>query len=236
MKTLLKASAIVALSASSAAAQFITPTGTFSATLPPGVTFGGSGIPGPVMTTSLNNVELVIGASQRSDNAALTNNGAGTYFAVSGTDISSTPVANSARWNFNYAITGTQRLAYNYRVFYDFNPAAGNTQNQASYGFFNLPSALLDVPVVGVPSQNSLNLGMAFLSGPAVPGFLTPPPVSFSALADGTYSFALVAYTPGISNNGINPYATEVGRVAMDVNMSAVPEPSTYAQIGRAHV
>jgi len=223
MKNLLTATTIFALSASTAAAQFISPTGTFGPK-PPAITFGGTGIPGPVMSTTLGNGSLlVLGASQRFDNAPLTNNGAGTYFAAPGTDISSTPQLGWARWNFNFHISGQNAGQYNYRLFYDFNPAEGNTQDQASYGVVRLLNPLFNPQTnpSGVV-QGSWNLGMGFLT--AGNGLdVVPPSFSFSALTAGTYSFALVAYTQ--VGDRTNPFGTEVGRVAMNVNV--VPEPAS---------
>jgi len=224
MKNLLAATTIFALSASTAAAQFITPTGTFGPK-PAAVTFGGSGIPGPVMSTTLTNGPLlVIGASQRFDNAPLTNDGAGTYFAAPGTDINTVnPQPGFARWNFNFHISGQNTGLYNYRLFYDFNPADGSTQDQASYGVVRLLYPLFDPQsnTSGVV-QGSWNLGMGFLT--AGNGLdVVPPSFSFSALTAGTYSFALVAYTP--VGDRTNPFGTEVGRVAM--NVSVVPEPAS---------
>jgi len=157
---------------------------------------------------------LVIGASQRFDNAALTNDGAGTYFANFGNDASSSPVAGYAKWNFNFHVGGPNTQSYYYRLFYDFNPAAAGTQ--PSFGVIDL----LTLPQGGV-AQNSWNLGMGFLTSGA-PG-VTPPPGVFNALMTGTYSFALVAYTQTGRRN--MPFGDEVGRVAMNVNV--VPEPAS---------
>lgn len=218
MRNLLTATTIFALSASTAAAQFITPTGTFGPK-PAGVTFGGSGIPGPVMsTTLLDGPVLIVGASQRFGNAPLTNNGAGTYFAAAGNDISAMPVAGYARWNFNFFVGGTNAGAYDYRVYYDFNPSVAGLQ--PSFGYVNLYGSSLP----GGVAQNSLNLGMNFLST-AVPFVLSPPPFSFNALTAGTYSFALVAYTTPTFGTRDQQFSTEVSRVAM--NVSVVPEPAS---------
>jgi len=219
MKTLLTATTIFALCASTAAAQFITPTGSFGA-LPAGVTFGGDGIPGPVMSTTLGNGSLlVLGASQRFNNAPLTNNGAGTYFAAPGTDINTVnPQPGFARWNFNFHISGQNAGAYDYRLFYDFNPATAGLQS--SFGFVNLLGSSFPASRV---VQNSWNLGMSFLTTGA-PG-VTPPPGVFNALTAGTYSFALVAYTPVTTGDPGKRFSDEIGRVAMNVNV--VPEPAS---------
>ena len=113
------------LGASIAQAQ-ITPSGTFQP-LPGDVNFSGSGIPGPVMGTTLGNgVRLYLGASQRFGNPALGNNGAGTYYASAGGDVLNAQ-PTFAQWNFNFFIGGDANTspldgfgAYDYRLFYDF--------------------------------------------------------------------------------------------------------------------
>ena len=228
--------ALATFGVSVASAQ-ITPAGTFQAT-PGDVTFGGGGIPGPVMGTTLaNGVRLYLGTSQRFGNPAVTNNGAGTYFAANGGDmLNGQPTF--ARWNFNFFVGGDQLApesfnAYDYRLFYDFNPAVGNSV--ASHGTFSVATIPL-APCVPLPAQgltcgpttvqNSWNLGMNFLGADAPPVF-DAPTGSFDPNAAGVFTFRLVAYNKFTGLLPLVPFTSEAGSVAIAV--STVPEPSTYA-------
>lgn len=204
-------------------AQSATPMGTFMSAPAPGVTFGGAGIPGPVMQaqvfvqpTGALGPLLTLGASPRYDNAPLTTDGKGTYFAQAGAD-ACTPLANAscprpgyARWNFNFAVTGENRDLYTYTLFYSLTPLGSSA----------IPA--LSGPVLS-PWQGSLNLGMAFLDQDGAGG------VSFSPDAAGTYKFSLIA-TPTM--NDLPP--TEVA-IAV-VTTSTVPEPGTVALVGAGMV
>lgn len=215
---------------SAALAQSITPNATL---IPlPAATFGGSGIPNTsVAVTNVGNVTLGLSAAARFDNPTVTNNGAGTFYALAGVD-NHTPSPGDpyALWNFNYYIGGTI-TDYNYKLFYDFDPAA-NTEESA-HGVFSLLGAQINQIFTGpplnlnvFPSQNSLNLGMNFLETPPIPLVLQPPAFSpFNPNALGSYTFALVAYAK--EGDGGGGFGAEVGRTAMQV--SAVPEPETYA-------
>ncbi len=224
-KSLFVAAALVSTTWSVASAQVV-PSGNFGA-IPSGVTFGGSGIPGPVETFAfgLNNVNmLVLGASQRGTNAAITNDGAGTYTALAGADISSAPVANYARWNFNFYAGGTSAGGYDYRLYYDFNPSAGNSL--ATHGYAQFSGACASTCVNAY--QDSYNLGMSFLST-AVANKIAPPPGTFSNTTAGEYTFALIVYD---RTNNVSTFQNELGRAAIRVNAvggTVVPEPSTYA-------
>lgn len=200
-------------------AQSATPMGSFVSAPAPGVTFGGAGIPGPVMQaqvfvqpTGALGPLLTLGASPRYDNAPLTTDGKGTYFAQAGAD-ACTPLANPscpapgfARWNFNFAVIGENRDLFTYALYYSLTPLGASA------------SPTLSGPVSG-PFQGSLNLGMAFLDQDGVGG------VSFSPTATGTYKFSLIA-TPTM--NDLPP--TEVA-IAV-VTTSTVPEPGTVALVG----
>lgn len=180
----------------------------------PFLTFGGTGIPNDAVESNsvdnqvaLGGVHLFLSATQRYDNPALTNDGAGTFFAMAGIDDNPpSPVNPYALWNFDWAIVGNNVDSYTYRLYYDFNPAAGNF---GDYGY-----------VVVTPSQDSWNLGMDFLAA-AFAGVVVPPSFpSFDPTAAGQYGFALAAFTG----------TTEVGRSAILVNTQAadvVPEPAT---------
>lgn len=245
-RQIVAASALLMLGASMAQAQ-ITPSGTSQA-LPPDVTFSGSGIPGPVMGTTLSNgVRLYLGASQRFGNPALGNNGAGTYYANAGGDVINAAPA-LAQWNFNYFIGGDPTttpldgfLAYDYRLYYDFNPAVGNAQS--THGYLSLlggpcivPPPQLNPGITCNPTtvQNSQNLGFGFLNTTNALLGVTAPGGTFDPNATGEYTFRLVAYNKLSPSCGFTtvcvPFTNEAGSVAIAV--STVPEPSTYALMG----
>lgn len=197
----------------------VTPVGVFGSQ--PGLTFGGSGIPNNYVMSNtgsnqaaLGGTHLFLTAHQRFNNPALTNNGAGTFFAQTGIDLNPpSPADPYARWNFAFAIAGTNASAWTYRLFYDFNPAVGNF---GDYGY-----------VVVTPTQDSWNLGMNFLALSSPSSVFPPSSPAFNPLAAGEYGFALVAYNPALA---------EVGRVAILVNTAGlgapgevVPEPATMA-------
>ena len=208
--------ALVALS-TQAGAQPLTPTGVFGSQ--PTMTFGGTGIPNNAVMTNSNEVALGVTlgltATQRCGligcNPALTNDGNGTFYTSAGTDFNPPSPANPyATWNFGFYIGGANASQYNYKIFYDFNPASGNSD----YG---------NLSIAPVPTQNSWNLGMDFLSAPSVlPGSIFPPPGTFDPNAPGEYSIGLIAY-----RNELTGGLTEVGRTSIQVN-TTVPEPSTY--------
>lgn len=208
---LFAASMLFAFGASIAQAQ-ITPTGTYQAN--PGVTFGGSGIPGPVMTTTIaNGPQLILGASQRFANPALSNNGLGYYFALPGADLLNGQ-PTYATWNFNFYIGGANVSQYDYRLFYDFDPASGNSE--ASHGSFTISGATIPTGF-----QNSWNLGMGFLAANPIDA---PTPSAFDPNAEGTYTFRLAAYAQ--TGSRTSPAIADVA-----IAVSTVPEPSTYAMM-----
>ena len=208
-------------------------------------TFGGSSIPNnAVAQTTQSGVTLALTATPRYVNPGVSNNGAGSFAALSGIDAGySGPGAPYSLWNFNCGILGAASAvsAYNYRLFYDFNPAAGATLITGGMGYAELRGALIDQTVgtlTPFPSQNSLNLGMDFLAtnasftippfGPTLTALIAPSSAfSFDPNAQGEYSFALVAYNKtGIGGLG---YGTEAFNTSMIV--SAVPEPGEWAMM-----
>ncbi len=186
----------------------------------PANAFGGSGIPTDqsmisecvVATPASENVVLTMGlrAHQRFDNAVVTTNGAGTYFAMAGADAATGGNANPsyATWNFGFYVGGTNANVYQYKLSYDFNGAAGTT----NFGSVIWSNAAL---------ANSWNLGMGFLTT-GIPGLVTPPvgtPFNFNDA--GEYTFKLEAYD-------IQGTKTPFAITSMTVVTSTVPEPSTY--------
>ena len=190
-----------------------------------GATFGGSGIPNDAVAVAVTNlgnsagdpqVTLGLTAHQRYSNPALTNDGAGIFFASPGVDTNAPSPANPyATWNVGFYVGGDDLNAYNYKLLYDFNP--GFNTDESEHGQFSFPSGF------GGPIQDSWNMGMDFLGG-EIPGFIAPPSfASFDPNSAGEYSFALVAYdTQGL----------EVDRSAIVVRVGQVPEPGTLALLG----
>ena len=142
----------------------------------PAATFGGTGIPNSAVsvTSVINpsgggNLTLGLTAHQRFDNPAVTNDGAGTFFAGAGND-SAHLQPNYAQWNFGLYLSGV-KSGQETRLFYDTDPAVGN--DVSTYFSFSSLSAY----------QDSWNLGMNFLGGAAFP-----------ESSSGQYSFALVTF------------------------------------------
>lgn len=186
-----------------------------------GATFGGSGIPNDavaVAVTNLGNSAVTLGltAHQRYSNPALTNDGAGIFFASPGVDTNAPSPANPyATWNVGFYLGGEDLSLYNYKLLYDFNP--GFNTDESEHGQISLFGGL------GGPVQDSWNMGMDFLGG-TIPGFITPPSfASFDPNSSGEYSFALVAY---------DAQGAEVDRSAIVVRVGQVPEPGTLALLG----
>jgi hypothetical protein len=189
----------------SAIASPIDPTFTTFGTLN-GATFnpaGSSGIPNnavaiTTISSSYNNKNynftLGLTATPRYDNPVLENDGAGTFWAVSGGDV--TRNSSYARWNVGYYISVQPDLAnflgfslitspYSVRLYYDKNTAVDNDVMTS----FSFPWE----------TQDSQNLGMGVF-----------PVGTFDPNATGEYSFALVLLKDG----------TELGRSAINVNVN----------------
>jgi len=222
--------AMLALVASTAQAQ-IAPSGVWNTMAnPPGVTFGGTGINTPMMQRSLTGVDLYLAATPRGagGNPAVTNNGAGTFYAQPGPDQSLTPVAGYAQWNWNFAVLGAGSENYKYALFYDLNSAMGTSQA----GLYR--TAFFNVANNSTAAQNSWNNGMGFLStGTGFPaGWLAPTlPPTFNSNAGGEFTYVLAAYRlNGTDYSLASNNADLAGYVSMNVNV--VPEPSTYLLMG----
>lgn len=167
---LLAASLSLALVAAPAQAQV--PYGTFGSL--PANSFGGSGIPtNAVMLGGVNGATIGLSATQRYTSPALTNDGAGTFYAQTGISTGGPMNAGMAAWNFDYYVNPGSSGNY-FRLLVDFNPAgstAPGTQWTASAGSLG----------------ESTNLGYA---NAYVPG-------TFNPYAPGEYSFSLVQYADG---------------------------------------
>ncbi len=197
---------LVAFAAPLAAQVGVGPNGTFGSI---DTEFGGDGIPNDAVMTSLyDGVTIGITATERYASPAVTNNGAGIFYAGAG---ESDP--GFSLWNFSYYIGGTNANDYVYRLFYDFDPAAGN----GGHGVLETPT----LAILGF--EESQNLGFSYL-GTSIAGFLTAPTYAgFNPNASGSYTFGLHQY---------NSAQELVGLVGMEVIVGdgpgeVVPEPAT---------
>lgn len=145
----------------------------------PEATFGGSGIPNHAVAVNKCEEGITLGltATQRYDNVAPTNDGAGTFYAVAGPDAATGGKAKPgyATWNFDWYVGGTNANNYSYKLWWDLDPAVGNSpaKSRGVRGF------------LGLDSQGSGNLGMSWTKGLFD---------SFDPTAFGEYQFRLVAY------------------------------------------
>jgi hypothetical protein len=198
----------------------------------PNADFGGTGIPNDSVAASTQIVDgnvlitLAMSATQRFFNPALTNDGAGTYFAGTGSNFGgpgSSSTLEGALWNFNTYMkieckpgetcASTPKLTdYQIDLYYDFNPAAafslsnmGKIDVTASLG--SSTSAL---------EQGSENLMFGYLASDwNVPGtlVLTAPTDTtvFDPNAIGEYQFYIEVNGGGLS--AIESVAIEVHTV-----------------------
>ena len=204
-----------------------------------GATFGGSGIPNDavaIRTISTGDGPLTLGltAHGRFLNPAVTNDGAGTFFAGKGSNFGdpNNPGPSSilgATWNFAFYVNlqgGTMlgdfldNTSGEFHLLYDFNPGAGT--NEAELGDINLGAAAtaLGTDLYSLATiQDSENLLFASLAAPSA-GIVTPPLFgSFDPNAAGEYSFVL-------------QFRDASGIVAQSAINVDVPEPATLALIG----
>lgn len=199
-------------------------------TLP--VTFGGSGIPNDAVAASsvfvdgATEITLGLTAHQRYSNPALTNNGAGVFYAGTGSNcgISTDPTGcpsttQGALWNFGYFIGvsgGADLSDYDFKLYYDFDTGANTPVG--SLGVIDINNAIIAAggdPTTMTVAQDSQNLLFNFLSV-SVPGVITAPGGSFDPNALGEYSFYLTATTK-------TAFPAVVGTVGIDVNIVPVP-------------
>jgi hypothetical protein len=154
-------------------------------------------------------------ATQRYGNPALTNDGAGTYFAGAGSNTgpgSPAETAEGALWNFNYYInidSTTETLEdYQITIFYDFDTAFDN--GPAGLGTIDVTAAIAGSGATLV--EDSQNLMFSFLAT-GVPGVVFAPGGAFDPLALGEYNFGI-----SVSQDGWG-----VENVRMDVQVVPVP-------------
>lgn len=183
----------------------------------PQATFGGSGIDNTnVVCGGFGGVTIGLTATPRYGSPAVTNNGAGTFFAQSGGYPSS---PNLALWNFDWFVGGatsaggTTASAYQYKLSFDSDPATVNG-GVGSIGFPVFPY------LTGF--EGSENLGFNYLY--AGVGLTSPTYGYFDPNATGTYSFTLGQY----DWNG-----NLLASIGMDVvtggDTTVTPEPVTMA-------
>lgn len=206
MKRLLSLS--MALASFSAAAS-LTPTfDTFGAL--PQATFNGSGIPNSsvaitTLTSAAGTVNLGLAAHSRFGQIpAVTNDGAGRYFATGGIDqTSAASIAGQyAKWNFDFYVGGdANALAqYTFRLLMDVDAST----NESFVGF----------PAAAGAGQDSWNLGFD--------SFESAFAYSFNPATAGEYSFRLQA---------LNVTGGIAGETSIVVQ---VPEPASLALVGLA--
>ena len=173
-------------------------------------------------------ITVAMSATQRFSNPALTNDGAGTYFAGTGSNFGGNgeSTTEGALWNFNYYIlvegsNGATPVLTDYQIdlYYDFDP--GVDTPVSSLGQIDVTTALAFSDPFSTLEQGSQNLMFGFLASP-LPGVLTPPPGSFDENASGEYSFAITVSRPG---------GFSVETVAIDV---VVPTPGSLALLAPA--
>lgn len=202
----------------------------------PGATFGGNGIPNDavaktdVFVNGTTQVTLALTAHQRYSNPAVTNNGAGDYYAGTGSNcgIATDPVgcpsaSQGALWNFAYyiSVSGTDPnfndfSDFTFTLYYDFDPGTGTAFG--SLGKINVDNALTLAsinPATVTLWQDSQNLMFSGFST-AVPFTVTPPTYgAFNPNATGEYNFYI-----GFTANNLPAYS---GAVGIDVNVVPVP-------------
>ena len=186
----------------------------------PEATFGGTGIPNDAVaissqfsngTTSL--ITVAMSATQSYSNPALSNDGAGTYFAQAGSNTGGPDGRLGALWNFNYYIkidSATETLSdYQINLFYDFDPAFDN--GPSGLGLIDVTAAIAAAPGATLV-EDSQNLMFGFLAT-GIPGVVAAPGGSFDPNALGEYNFGIQVAQDGWG----------VENVRMDVQVVPIP-------------
>jgi len=186
----------------------------------PDATWGGTGIPNDAVASSMKIVDgdvtitVAMNATGRFSNPQLSNDGAGTYFAGTGSNFGGAgqSTTKGALWNFNYfmrvegANGATPKLSdYQFNLFYDFDPA-DNTP-LGSLGKIDITASLGASTAALV--EDSQNLLFGFLAVDNLP-FLDAPGGVFDPNAIGNYQFAIEVSSGGF---GVESVAIEVQTV-----------------------
>lgn len=146
--------------------------------------------------------------------AAVTNNGASTFFAAPGAPFTGQGNPGYASWNFDFEATGANVADDTYRLLYGFDGGAMGTWD------------------LGTDLQDSENLGFTFLST-GFPGVVTPPAgwAGFDPNAIAQYAFVLQAIN---HDGGIDASVfacvttgTTSGSCAAGGGTSVTPEPAS---------
>ena len=225
--------AIAAFVLSTPFAALATPVYTSFGSLP-GANFGGTGIPNnavaktEVFVNGTDQITLALTAHGRYSNPAVTDNGAGDYYAGTGsncgtpTDPIGCPSVNQgALWNFAYYINvagGGKLSDYTFTLYYDFDPGVNTAFG--TLGNINVNNALLATGYPGYPAtatlvQDSENLLFNFFATP-VAGIVTVPTIgAFNPNVPGEYNFYL-----SFQKNNLPVFT---GVVGIDMNVVPVP-------------
>ena len=157
----------------------------------PGATFNGGTTPSgnpiePVAISTFTDsdgtvVTIGLAAQQRFNNPALTNDGAGTFFATPGANTPPGTSTKGALWNFDYyiGVSGPGSLSnYTFSLLYDFDPGA-NTDSGNLGVLYTISKSSSDAGATATFSD-SQNLDFGFLGLMGFPAYLTPPPGTFN--------------------------------------------------------
>jgi hypothetical protein len=195
----------------------------------PDATWAGTGIPNDAVAASKQIVDgdttirIAMNATGRYSNPQLANNGAGTFYAGTGSNTggNNESPTTGALWNWNYFMditSGSGKVLSDYQIdiWYDFNPAGPTACcSVAGLGRINVTAALLAAASTSTLQQGSENLLFGYLAAPAFPQslFITPPGGAFNPNAVGTYQFAITVSS--------GPFPLD--SVAMQVQVVPVP-------------
>ena len=199
----------------------------------PNADFGGTGIPNDSVAASTQIIDgnvlitLAMSATQRYFNPALTNDGAGTYYAGTGSNFGgpgSSSTLEGALWNFNTymkieCISGmtcasTPKLTdYQIDLYYDFNPATAFSLS--SMGKVDITAGLNATAPSTALVQGSENLMFDWLGASTIYPNVTPPTDTtvFDPNAIGEYQFYMQVTGGTIPSINIESVAIEVTTV-----------------------
>ena len=205
---LVLSAAVVLAGAATAQAQTVTPAGNFGGSLPAG-SFGGTGNPtNPVVThTGDAGVTLGLAAQQRYTSPAVTYSNDGIFHAMSGISTGAPPLTGGGDGNVGFA-------AWNF----DYFVGGANANN-----FFTLFVG----PVPGNPTGTQLAFN--FTGNAHDSSNLHYFSSAFDPNATGVYSFALYQYTT-------SERTAAMDHVAINVDVTTTPEPSSMALLGTGFV
>ena len=191
----------------------------------PQANFGGNGIPNDAVAQSAfeGTGILALSSTERFNNPPVGDDGAGTYFAGTGSNFGGPGDPSSsegALWNFNFFISapdGQTLENFIFRLSYDFDPGLDTPESELG----TIDIVFVDETVI----QGSQNNLFGFLAGSPPTAGVTPPDFGpFDPDVPGQYSYILSAFS--------SPDGPELARVAIDVNVGQLPEPATLALFG----